>query len=96
MANDNQNVGFQEKMEKNIWLFLIVLALALSVGGIVEIVPLFTIDETWEHNEAPELVWQRQPGQTLHDHKPGDGMRPYTAMELAGRDIYQREGCYLC
>jgi cytochrome c oxidase cbb3-type subunit 2 len=96
MANENQNVGFQEKMEKNIWLFLIVLGLALSVGGIVEIVPLFTIDETWEHNSTPELVWQRQPGQTLHDHKPGDGMRPYTALELAGRDIYQREGCYLC
>jgi cytochrome c oxidase cbb3-type subunit 2 len=96
MANDNQNLGFQDKMEKNIWLFLIVLGLALSVGGIVEIVPLFTIDETWEHNKVPELVWQRQPGQTLHDHKPGDGMRPYTAIELAGRDIYQREGCYLC
>jgi len=83
-------------MEKNIWLLLVVLALALSVGGLVEIVPLFTIKSTMEYNAAPELVWQRKPGQTLHDHKAGDGMRPYTALELAGRDIYQREGCYLC
>jgi cytochrome c oxidase cbb3-type subunit 2 len=96
MANDNQSGSFQERMEKNIWLLLLILAIALSVGGLVEIVPLFTIKNTMEHNAAPELVWQRQPGQTLQDHKPGDGMRPYTAIELAGRDIYQREGCYLC
>jgi cytochrome c oxidase cbb3-type subunit 2 len=96
MANENQSTSFQEKMEKNIWLLLVILALALSVGGLVEIVPLFTIKSTMEHNSAPELVWQRQEGQTLHDHKPGEGMRPYTALELAGRDIYVREGCYLC
>jgi cytochrome c oxidase cbb3-type subunit 2 len=96
MANDNQSVGLQEKMEKNIWLLLVILAMALSVGGLVEIVPLFFMKDTMEHNKAPELVWQRQAGQTLHDHKAGDGVRPYTALELAGRDIYQREGCYLC
>jgi cytochrome c oxidase cbb3-type subunit 2 len=96
MANNNGSVGFQEKMEKNIWLLLIILALALSVGGLVEIVPLFTMKTTMEHNKAPELVWQRKAGQTLHDHQPGEGMRPYTALELAGRDVYQREGCYLC
>ncbi|MCU7891206.1 MAG: cytochrome-c oxidase, cbb3-type subunit II [Candidatus Thiodiazotropha sp. (ex Ustalcina ferruginea)] len=96
MANENQSVTFQEKMEKNVWLLLILLVLALSVGGLVEIVPLFTMKKTMEHNAAPELVWQRQAGQTLKDHKPGDGMRPYTALELAGRDIYQREGCYTC
>jgi cytochrome c oxidase cbb3-type subunit 2 len=96
MANENQTVGFQEKMEKNIWLLLIILAMALSVGGLVEIVPLFLMKNTMEHNSAPELIWQRQEGQTLQDHKPGDGMRPYTALELAGRDVYQREGCYLC
>ncbi len=96
MANNNETVGFQEKMEKNIWMFLFFLAIALSVGGLVEIVPLFLIDDTYEHTKAPELVWQRQAGQTLADHKPGDGMRPYTALELAGRDVYQREGCYLC
>ncbi|MET0067905.1 MAG: cytochrome-c oxidase, cbb3-type subunit II [Candidatus Thiodiazotropha sp.] len=96
MANDNQSVGFQEKMEKNIWLLLVILAMALSVGGLVEIVPLFFMKNTMEHNNAPELIWQRQAGQTLQDHKPGDGVRPYTALELAGRDVYQREGCYLC
>ncbi|EGV51283.1 cytochrome-c oxidase, cbb3-type subunit II [Candidatus Endoriftia persephone] len=96
MANNNEAVGMQEKMEKNIWGLLIVLAIALSVGGIVEIVPLFTMSSTFEHNKFPEIVWQRQAGQTLADHKAGDGIRPYTALELAGRDIYQREGCYLC
>jgi len=96
MANENQSASFQEKMEKNVWLLILILALALSVGGLVEIVPLFTDKNTMEHNAAPELVWQRKAGQTLQDHKPGDGMRPYTALELAGRDIYQREGCYLC
>jgi cytochrome c oxidase cbb3-type subunit 2 len=49
--------------------------LAASVGGFIEIAPLFTIDETVE--EAPD-------------------MRVYTPLEQAGRDIYVREGCYLC
>ena len=97
MANETKTVGFQERAEKNIWLLVFLTAIAVSVGGIVEIVPLFFIDKTMEHkSSAPELVWQRQEGQTLADHKPGDGIRPYTALELAGRDIYQREGCYLC
>jgi len=96
MANTNQSSGFQEKMEKNIWLLLIMTAIVLSVGGLVEIVPLFTMKSTMEYNKAPELLWQRQAGQSLQDYKPGDGVRPYTALELAGRDIYQREGCYLC
>ncbi|MEN8166388.1 MAG: cytochrome-c oxidase, cbb3-type subunit II [Pseudomonadota bacterium] len=96
MANDKQAVGMQERAEKNIWLLVFFIAIAVSVGGIVEIVPLFLIDKTMEHNSAPELVWQRQAGQALADHKAGDGVRPYTALELAGRDVYQREGCYLC
>ncbi|WP_289042550.1 cytochrome-c oxidase, cbb3-type subunit II [uncultured Aliiroseovarius sp.] len=49
--------------------------LAASVGGIVEIAPLFTIDETVE---LP------------------DDLRPHTPLELAGREIYMREGCYAC
>ncbi|MCB1750925.1 MAG: cytochrome-c oxidase, cbb3-type subunit II [Gammaproteobacteria bacterium] len=89
-------MAMQESMERNVWGLLIVLAIALSVGGLVEIVPLFYLKSTMEHNKAPELVWQRQAGQTLADHKPGDGMRPYKALELAGRDVYIREGCYLC
>lgn len=48
---------------------------AASIGGLVEIAPLFTIDETVE---IP------------------DDLRPYTPLELAGREIYIREGCYAC
>jgi cytochrome c oxidase cbb3-type subunit 2 len=48
---------------------------AASVGGLVEIAPLFTIENTIEKV---------------------DGMRPYTPLEQAGRDIYIREGCYAC
>ena len=48
---------------------------SVAIGGIVEIAPLFWIDNTIEEVE---------------------GMRPYTPLELAGRDIYVREGCYTC
>jgi cytochrome c oxidase cbb3-type subunit 2 len=106
MANETQPRNFQERMEINIWVFLIVLAIALSIGGIVEIVPLFTMKKTMEHNQFPEIVWEKagsEPivtvdanGNQQWNWKPGDGVRPYTALELAGRDAYQREGCYLC
>jgi cytochrome c oxidase cbb3-type subunit 2 len=96
MANNVKPKSFQEKMEVNIWALIFILAIALSVGGIVEIVPLFTMKSTMEHNAAPEIVWQRKEGQTLADHKPGDGIRPYTPLELAGRAVYIREGCYTC
>ncbi len=96
MAENTKPKSFQEKMEVNIWALLIVLAMALSVGGIVEIVPLFTMKSTMEHNQHNELIWQREAGQTLADWDAGDGIRPYTALELAGRDMYLREGCYTC
>jgi cytochrome c oxidase cbb3-type subunit 2 len=64
-----------EKVETKIsWLIVLVL-LVVSVGGLVEIVPLFF-----------------QDSQT----KPLPNMKPYTALELEGRDIYLREGCYNC
>jgi cytochrome c oxidase cbb3-type subunit 2 len=64
-----------EKFEKNsIWL-LIGTLIVVSIGGLVEIVPLFYIGSTIEKV---------------------DGMRPYTPLELAGRNIYVREGCYNC
>ncbi|RKT45044.1 cytochrome-c oxidase, cbb3-type subunit II [Thiocapsa rosea] len=98
--------SFQEWMEVNIWGLLIVTALVLSVGGLVEIVPLFYMKNTMEHNTYPEIVWDKagqepivtvdEAGRQQWNWKPGEGMRPYTALELAGRDIYQREGCYLC
>ncbi len=64
-----------EWFEKNALLLLIGSLLTISIGGIVEIVPLFTIETTVEHV---------------------DGIRPYSPLELRGRDIYVREGCYLC
>ena len=96
MADQIYSTRFQDKMERNIWGLVIVLALVLSVGGIVEIVPLFFLKDTMEYNKFPEIVWQRQAGQTLNDWKAGDGVRPYTPLELAGRDVFRREGCYTC
>ncbi|KAA3627075.1 MAG: cytochrome-c oxidase, cbb3-type subunit II [Proteobacteria bacterium] len=96
MAEKIYSTKLQDKLERNIWGLIGMLAIVLSIAGIVEIVPLFVLDDTFEHNRHPEVVWQRQAGQTLNDWKPGDGVRPYKALELAGRDIYQREGCYLC
>ena len=62
-------------IERNAILLLALTLATIAIGGIVEIVPLFTIETTVEHVK---------------------GMRPYTPLELAGRDIYVREGCYLC
>lgn len=64
-----------ETIEKNAVLLAVLTVLAISVGGIVELVPLFTIETTVE--KVP-------------------GVRPYAPLELAGRDIYVREGCYNC
>ena len=81
--NSNQPVTLQEKLEKNIWALVLATALVVSVGGIVEIVPLFYLKSTFEDQVHP-------------NYKELKGVHPYTALELAGRDIYQREGCYLC
>jgi len=64
-----------ETIEKNAILLLVLTVITVAVGGIVEIVPLFTIETTVEHVK---------------------GVRPYSPLELAGRNIYVREGCYLC
>ena len=61
--------------ERNAWLLSIGTLIVVSIGGIVEIAPLFYLKSTIEKVE---------------------GMRPYSPLELAGRDIYIREGCYLC
>lgn len=96
MADQIHSTKLQDKIERNIFLLLIATMLLLSVGGIVEIVPLFYLDETMEHNQHKEVLWDRQAGQSLTDWKAGDGVRPYTGLELAGREAYIREGCYLC
>ncbi|MFQ5345112.1 MAG: cytochrome-c oxidase, cbb3-type subunit II [Mariprofundus sp.] len=72
-------MSFQEKLEKNIWGFIIMVAIVVSIGGIVEIVPLFYLDNVVEKLSKDE-----------------DSIRPYTALEQEGRDVYVREGCYLC
>jgi cytochrome c oxidase cbb3-type subunit II len=66
---------FQRKIERTATGFVLAIIAAASVGGIVEIAPLFTIHETVE--DAPD-------------------MRLYTPLEMAGRNIYVREGCYAC
>ncbi|MDO7667215.1 MAG: cytochrome-c oxidase, cbb3-type subunit II, partial [Pseudomonadota bacterium] len=81
--NSNKPISFQEKLEKNVWALVLATAMIVSVGGIVEIVPLFYLNTTFEDQVHPE-------------YEELSGVRPYTALELAGRDIYQREGCYLC
>ncbi len=63
------------RLERNAILLLVISLLVVSVGGIVEIAPLFYLDNTIEKVK---------------------GMRPYTPLELAGRNIYVREGCYVC
>ncbi len=62
-------------IERNATLLLVLGFLTVAVGGIVEIVPMFYLQNTIEKVE---------------------GMRPYTPLELVGRNIYVREGCYVC
>ena len=64
-----------DKIERNVGILIILTMLAISVGGLVEVVPLFFIKDTVEKV---------------------DGVRPYSPLELRGRDIYIREGCFLC
>lgn len=66
---------YHVKFETNTILLLIGIIITVAIGGLVEIVPLFTIGETIEKVE---------------------GVRPYSPLELAGRNIYLREGCYTC
>ena len=101
MADKIYSTKLQDKAERNVFVMFVMLLVLLSVGGLVEIVPLFYLDETMEHNKYPEIVWQanvplseRKPIEG--NWQPGDGIRPYTALEQAGRDVYIREGCYLC
>ena len=64
-----------DAVEKKVGLLGVLIALVISVGGLVEIVPLYF-----------------QASVT----KPAPGIKPYEALRLEGRDVYIREGCYLC
>ncbi len=63
------------KFERHSLLLVVGIVLVISVGGLIEIAPLFWLQSTIEKV---------------------DGMRPYTPLELAGRDVYVKEGCYVC
>jgi len=63
------------KIERNIILMSVLVLITVSIGGLVEIVPLYTIETTIERVK---------------------GVRPYSPLELAGRNIFIREGCYNC
>ncbi len=92
-ANNNTGSGgffqrLQQKMEINVGALILMIAIVVSVGGIVTVVPLFYIKSTFEDNimkadgtpKSPELA----------------SIKPYTPLQLAGRDVFIREGCYLC
>ena len=65
----------QEMIEKNIGWMIVLIVVAISVGGLVEIVPLYFQKSTTQ---------------------PVAGVKPYTPLQLTGRDVYVREGCYNC
>jgi cytochrome c oxidase cbb3-type subunit 2 len=65
----------QDLLERNVGWLVVLVVLVVSVGGLVEIVPLYFQKSTTE---------------------PVKGLKPYTALQLEGRDIYIREGCYNC
>ncbi len=71
----SNNSNAHEKVEKNVGLMAVLIAVAVSFGGLAEIVP---------------LMFQAEAIQPL------PGVKPYPALELAGRDVYVREGCYNC
>lgn len=76
--SDVSNAGFlggHGRIERNVTLLLLFSLLVVTIGGIIEIAPLFWIENTIEKVK---------------------GMRPYSPLELMGRNIYVREGCYVC
>jgi cytochrome c oxidase cbb3-type subunit 2 len=64
-----------ETIEKNVNLLMVLIVVAISIGGLVEIIPLMLSSDATE---------------------PDEGIAPYSALRLAGRDVYVREGCYNC
>lgn len=76
MSNEpNKPNNPHEKIEKNVGLMAVLIAVVVAMGGLAEIVPLMYQAEAIE---------------------PLPGVEPYPALELAGRDVYVREGCYNC
>jgi len=68
-------MSLQQRIEKNTGLLIVFVLIVVSVGGLVEITPLYFMHSTTE---------------------PVTGLKPFTALQLSGRDIYIREGCVSC
>ena len=68
-------MGLQQKSETNVFWLIVLIILVVSVGGLVQIVPLF---------------YQKSTTEAVA------GLTPYTPLQLAGRDVYQKEGCMGC
>jgi len=64
-----------ETIEKNVNLMMALIIVAISIGGLIELIPLMVSPDTTE---------------------PAENIEPYSALRLAGRDVYVREGCYGC
>jgi cytochrome c oxidase cbb3-type subunit 2 len=64
-----------ETIEKSVNLMMVLIVIAISIGGIVELIPLMMSSDATE---------------------PDENIAPYSALRLAGRDVYVREGCYNC
>ena len=64
-----------ETIEKNVNLMMVLIVIAISIGGLVELIPLMMSSDATE---------------------PDENIAPYSALRLAGRDVYVREGCYNC
>jgi cytochrome c oxidase cbb3-type subunit II len=106
----------QDTLERKTVLMFVLLAVTLSIGGLVEIVPLFYLpntamnggdgtfngtahkDKSGKTVSMDKIIWNPSVSahKTLDEWQPGDGVRPYKSLELAGRAVYIREGCYLC
>ncbi|MFD1710615.1 cytochrome-c oxidase, cbb3-type subunit II [Ottowia sp. GY511] len=71
----HEKVTGHAKVETSNFLMIVLILIVVSVGGLVEIVPLFFQKSTTQ---------------------PIEGLKPYTALQVVGRDIYVREGCYNC
>jgi cytochrome c oxidase cbb3-type subunit 2 len=75
MASSGTGLFDHKRIERNVALLAVLAFIAVTIGGLVQLVPLFFMQNTIEKVE---------------------GVRPYTPLELAGRNIYIREGCYNC
>ncbi len=64
-----------DTIEKSVNLMMVLIVLAVSIGGLVELIPLMVSADVTE---------------------PAEGIEPYEPLALAGRDVYVREGCYVC